>query len=203
MKPYLLLSQEDLFPSPLGMDWFTIAIFVGLIAIVLGMVALICYGFKQCPSDRVIVVYGIGSRRQSFRCVHGGRVFVWPFIQHHQFLDLTPIPIDAKLKDLKDKNNIPVNILSIYTIGISTAAGVMENAAERLLGLDLKQVRLLGQDIIFGQLRAVIATMDIEAINTDRDLLIEKISSGVEAELIKVGLRLINVIIQDVQFKTA
>jgi len=79
----------------------------------------------------------------------------------------------------------------------------MENAAERLLGLDLTQVRLLGQDIIFGQMRAVIATMDIEAINSDRDLLIEKIAAGVQIEFTKVGLRLINVNIQDVQFKIA
>ncbi len=203
MKPYLLLSQEDLSPSLPGIDWFTIAIFVGLIAFVLGMVAFIYYCFKQCPSDRVLVIFGMATGVQTFRCIHGGTTFVWPIIQHHQFLDLTPIPIDANLKDLTDKNNIPVNILSTYTICISTAAGGMVNAAERLLGLDLNQVRLLGQDIIFGQLRTVIATMDIEAINTDRDLLIEKIASGVEAELTKVGLRLINVIIQDVQFKTA
>ena len=79
----------------------------------------------------------------------------------------------------------------------------MENAAERLLGLDLTQIRRLGQDIIFGQLRAVIATIDIESINANRDLFIEKIAAGVEVELTKAGLRLINVNISDVQFKTA
>ena len=179
---------------------FLIVIFTITAASAIGAFIYSC--FKRCPSDRVLVIYGMRTGSQSFRCIHGGKTFVWPIIQHHQFLDLTPIPIDANLKDLKDKNNIPVNINSIYTIGISTAAGVMENAAERLLGIDLTQIRLLGQDIIFGQMRAVIATMDIEAINTDRDLLIEKIASGVGVELTKAGLRLINVNIQDVQFKT-
>ena len=47
-------------------------------------------------------------------------------------------------------------------------------------------------------MRVVIATMDIEAINSDRDQLIERIADGVEAELRKVGLRLINVNIQDI-----
>jgi len=180
---------------------FLIAILATAAASAIGAFIYSCC--KRCPSDRVLVINGMRTRPQGFRCIHGGTTFVWPFIQHHQFLDLTPIPIDAKLKDLKDKNNIPVNILSTYTIGISTAAGVMQNAAERLLGLDLTQIRLLGQEIIFGQLRTVIATMDIEAINTDRDLLIEKIASGVEVELTKAGLWLINVNIQDVQFKTA
>lgn len=182
---------------------FLIVIFTIVAASAIGVFIYSCY--KRCPSDRLLVIHGmmIGERNRPFRCIHGGKTFVWPFIQHHQFLDLTPIPIDARLNGLKDKNNIPVNVPSTYTIGISTSRGIMENAAERLLGLDLTQIRLLGQDIIFGQLRAVIATMGIEVINSDRDLLIEKIEAGVQIELSKVGLRLINVNVQDIQFKTA
>ena len=78
-------------------------------------------------------------------------------------------------------------------MGVSTEPGVMENAAERLLGLSIQSVSDQASDI-FGQMRVVIATMDIEAINADRDMLIEKITNGVEVELKKVGLRLINVI---------
>jgi flotillin len=84
------------------------------------------------------------------------------------------------------------------TIGISTKDGVMENAAERMLGLDLNQIRMLGQDIISGQMRVVVASMDIETLNSDRDLLIEKIVAEVEVELTKVGLRLININIQNI-----
>ena len=47
-------------------------------------------------------------------------------------------------------------------------------------------------------MRVVIATMNIEEINADRDKLIANIANGVEVELKKVGLRLINVNIQDV-----
>jgi flotillin len=83
-------------------------------------------------------------------------------------------------------------------VGISTEPGVMENAAERLLGLSLEEIRQLARDIIFGQMRVVIATMPIEEINTDRDKLISNISLGVEVELKKVGLRLINVNVQDI-----
>ena len=174
-----------------------------------------CY--KRCPSDRILVIHGMmirgrnhshsrGTRSMKkchFRCVHGGKTFVWPFIQRHQFLDLTPIPLATNLKDLKDKNSILVNMAVTFTIGISTNRDVMGNAAERLLGLDLPLIRLLGQDIILGKMRVLIAAMDIESINANRDLLIEKITDGVEIELNKVGLKLINVTIQDIHFKTA
>lgn len=155
--------------------------------------------YKRCPSDKILVIYGnVGGNNISARCSHGGAAFIWPIIQDFQYLDLTPIPIDIKLEGALSQQNIRVNTPSTFMVGISTEPGVMENAAERLLGLSLDEVRQLARDIIFGQMRVVIATMPIEEINTDRDKLIANISMGVEVELKKVGLRLINVNVQDI-----
>ena len=74
----------------------------------------------------------------------------------------------------------------------------MQNAAERLLGRNLTQIQELAKDIIFGQLRLVVATMDIEEINTDRDKFLAAVSNNVETELKKIGLRLINVNVTDI-----
>jgi len=74
----------------------------------------------------------------------------------------------------------------------------MQNAAERLLGLTHDAVQELAQEIIFGQLRLVVASMDIEEINSDRDQFLSHITHSVEAELKKVGLKLINVNITDI-----
>lgn len=170
-------------------------------AIVLFFVVMVAFTtrYKRCPSDRILVVYGkVGGRGVSARCHHGGAAFIWPVIQDYQFLDLTPIPIDIKLEGALSQQNIRVNTPSTFMVGISTEPGVMENAAERLLGLSLDEIRQLARDIIFGQMRVVIATMPIEAINADRDKLIANISIGVEVELKKVGLRLINVNVQDI-----
>jgi flotillin len=157
--------------------------------------------YKRCPSDKILVVYGkIASKgpAQSSRCIHGGATFVWPVIQDHAFLDLTPIPIEIKLEGALSLQNIRVNTPSTFTVGISTEPGVMQNAAERLLGQSMQSVQDLARDIIFGQMRVVIATMSIEDINADREQLIDNITKGVESELQKVGLRLINVNIQDI-----
>lgn len=156
--------------------------------------------YKRCPPDRILVVYGkIGKQGgQSANCYHGGGAFVWPVIQDHAFLDLTPIPIDIALQGALSQQNIRVNTPATFMVGISTEPGVTGNAAERLLGQSLAQIRELAKDIIFGQMRVVIATMPIEEINADRDKLIEYIFNGVEVELKKVGLRLINVNIQDI-----
>jgi flotillin len=74
----------------------------------------------------------------------------------------------------------------------------MNNAAERLLGLTKDLISNLAKDIIFGQLRLVVATMEIEEINSNRDLFLAAVSSNVEAELKKIGLKLINVNVTDI-----
>lgn len=177
-------------------------IFVGIAMLAVFALAFLIFivsRIRRCPSDKILVVYGkTGNREKSAECYHGGAAFVWPIIQDYQYLDLTPIPIDIELKGALSQQNIRVNTPSTFMVGISTESGVMENAAERLLGLSLQQVRDLARDIIFGQMRVVIATMPIEEINSDRDKMVGNISTGVEVELKKVGLRLINVNVQDI-----
>ena len=154
--------------------------------------------YKRCPSDRILVVYGKTGGGLSAKCIHGGASFIWPIIQDYEFLDLTPMSIEVNLTNALSKQNIRVNVPSRFTIGISTEPSVMQNAAERLLGLTLDSVKDLAQEIIFGQLRLVVASMDIEEINSDRDQFLSHITHSVEAELKKVGLKLINVNITDI-----
>jgi len=179
--------------------------FVILVAaiVVVFFVTLVSFArrYKRCPSDKILVVYGkiaAGQKGASSKCIHGGATFIWPIVQDYQFLDLTPIPIEIKLQGALSLQNIRVDTPSTFTVGISTEPGVMSNAAERLLGLTMKDVQDLARDIIFGQMRVVIATMRIEDINADREQLIDNITKGVESELQKVGLRLINVNIQHI-----
>jgi flotillin len=158
--------------------------------------------YKKCPSDKVLVIYGKTSATgtsRSARCIHGGAAFIWPVFQDYQFLDLTPISIEVNLTKALSKQNIRVDVPSRFTVGISTEPDIMPNAAERLLGLKLQDIQELAKDIIFGQLRLVIATMDIEEINTDRDKFLANVSKCVEAELKKIGLKLINVNVTDIR----
>ena len=192
MSATTLLSQ-----SAAGVDTPMIILLITILVVGLGMLIFFFSRYQKCPSDRILVIYGKTGPRQSSKCLHGGAAFIWPVIQAYEFLDLTPIPIDISLEGAPTKENIRINIPSTFTVGISTDPSVMSNAAERLLGLQLTQVRDLARDMIFGSMRYVISTMDIEAIN-DRDQFIEQIVDCVEGELRRVGLRLININIKDI-----
>ena len=160
--------------------------------------------YKRCPSDKIMVIYGKTGKNKSgsissARCVHGGASFIWPVFQDYAWLDLKPISIECNLTNALSKQNIRVDVPCRFTVGISTEADSMTNAAERLLGLSTDNIQNIATDILFGQLRLVIATMDIEEINADRDKFLAAVSQNVEAELRKIGLKLINVNVTDIR----
>lgn len=159
---------------------------------------LITSRYKRCPSNRVLVIYGKTSGGVASRCVHGGASFVWPLIQDCAWLSLEPMQIEIPLRGALSIENIRVNVPSVFTVAIGTTPDVMQNAAIRLLGLDSDEIKQQTADIIFGQLRQVIASMRIEDINRDRDKFLENILQSLEPELKKIGLVLINVNITDI-----
>ncbi|MCR5541817.1 MAG: flotillin family protein [Ruminococcus sp.] len=181
----------------------SIIIICVIVAVLFAALMAILSRYRKCPSDKVLVIYGkVGTDKngqaRSARCIHGGAAFIMPVIQSYEYMDLTPISINVDLKNALSKQNIRIDVPSRFTVGISTEPGIMQNAAERLLGLKLMEIQELAKDIIFGQLRLIIATMDIEEINSDRDKFLLAVSNNVEIELKKIGLKLINVNVTDI-----
>lgn len=175
-------------------------------AIAMGLGAMILFGiviffircYKRCPSNRVLVIYGKTGNKGAAVTIHGGAKFVMPVIQDYAYLSLEPIQIEVPLRGALSAENIRVNVPSVFTVAIDTRPEVLQNAAVRLLGLDSNQVRKQAEEIIFGQLRQVIASMAIEEINRDREKFLQHIQHSLEPELNKIGLQLINVNITDI-----
>ncbi|MGF1635191.1 MAG: flotillin family protein [Phycisphaerae bacterium] len=188
------VAQAD---SPGGFILVVLAVGVFVVA-VLGFLALVAARYKRCPSNRVLVIYGKGTGENSAKCVHGGAAFVVPVFQDFGWLSLEPLQIAIPLKDALSMENIRVSVPSVFTVAVGTEPAVMQNAAIRLLGLTNEEIQQQAQDIIFGQLRQVIASMKIEEINRDREAFLQNIQNSLEPELKKIGLTLINVNITDI-----
>lgn len=181
-----------------------ILVIAAVVAIsVLSLIIMLVKRYKRCPSDKLLVIYGktgkdSDGKVSAARVTHGGGAFVWPIIQDYAFLDLKPISLEVNLKNALSKQNIRIDVPSTFTVAISAEDGIRENAAEKLLGLTRQDISNLTQDIVFGQMRLVIATMDIEEINADRDIFLANIQKNLNEELQKIGLKLINVNITDI-----
>src|SRR5436190_8963406 len=190
-----VLAQSGL--STVDVPWPLVAA-VAAAVVLFGMLLFVAKRYKRCPSNRVLVIFGKTGGGNAAKCVHGGAAFVVPLIQDYAYLSLEPIQIEVPLKGALSIENIRVNVPSVFTVAIGTDGETMQNAAIRLLGLNTEDVKQQAADIIFGQLRQVIASRRIEDINRDRDKFLESIQKSLEPELKKIGLVLINVNITDV-----
>jgi flotillin len=171
----------------------TIIVAIAIIGCVMAFVSR----YRRCPSNKILVIYGKTSSGAA-KCIHGGAAFVWPLFQDFAYLDLEPFVVPIDLANALSLENIRVTVPTSVTAAISNTKGVMQNAAVRLLGLSRKEIEDQAQDIILGQMRAVIATMRIEEINQDRQAFLAKVNEAVSGELEKIGLYLINVNIRDI-----
>ncbi len=165
---------------------------------IIGCVMAFVSRYRRCPSNKILVIYGKTSSGAA-KCIHGGAAFVWPLFQDFAYLDLEPFVVPIDLKNALSQENIRVTVPTTVTAAISNTKGIMQNAAVRLLGLSRKEIEDQAQDIILGQMRAVIATMKIEEINQDRQAFLAKVNEAVSGELEKIGLYLINVNIRDIE----
>lgn len=191
-----VIAAGEFFTSGFGI---TLIVIVMLLALTFLMfVSLFAKQYKRCPSNRVLVIYGRTGRGGAARTIHGGAAFVMPLIQDYAYLSLEPVQIEVPLRGALSAENIRVNVPSVFTVAIDTRPEVMQNAAIRLLGLSAGEIRKQAEEMIFGQLRQVIASMHIEEINRDRDVFLKHVQHSLEPELSKIGLQLINVNITDI-----
>ncbi len=175
-----------------------IPIIIVPVLLLLFFVTILVRQYRRCPSNKVLVVYGKVKGQRAARCLHGGGTFILPLLQSYAYLSLEPTTIEIELTSALSKKNIRVNVPSTFTIGISTNPEIMNNAAERLLGLSDKEIASQARDIILGQMRLVIATLSIEEINQDREKFLDLVNKNVSTEINKIGLELINVNIRDI-----
>ncbi|HEY3323980.1 MAG TPA: SPFH domain-containing protein [Planctomycetota bacterium] len=189
------------FPTMLAAfdDWGSIGMLILFVVLAFFSIAIfVANRYKRCPSNRVMVIYGKVAGGNTAKCIHGGAAFVVPLLQDFAYLSLEPMQIEIPLKGALSIENIRVNVPSVFTVAIGTEPEIMQNAAIRLLGLMTNQITHQAQEIIFGQLRQVIASMRIEDINRDREAFLKHIQNSLEPELKKVGLVLINVNVTDI-----
>ena len=154
--------------------------------------------YQRCPANRILVIYG-KTGKGAAKCIHGGAAFVWPLFQAYAWLELEPFVVPIDLNNALSQENIRVTVPTTVTVAVSTEEGIMQNAAVRLLGQGIEEIKAQAQSVILGQMRQFMATMRIEEINRDRQAFMTKVNESLSVELEKIGLSVINVNIKDIE----
>ena len=187
---HLLLAQYNRSGDNAG-NQFMLILTISMAVIMLGMIIFFFSRYKKCPADKILVIYGKTGKGRSSKCMHGGAAFIWPFIQAYELLDLTPICLEINAKHkLIDGSTIKPPVKC--TVGISTDSGVMDNAAERLSGLDSEEITNLAKDIIESSINHVVDRTESISNNTNKVAFNEAIEARAQKELRVIGLRVIS-----------
>ncbi len=198
----------------------TTLIIVGVIVLIAIITIIgILSRYRKCKSDELLVVYGkTGSHKEKVneldakgnqvsreveiktaRVYHGGAAFVLPIIQGYEVMSMRPIQLNLTLKDALSAQNIRVTVPTTVTVAISQDPLIMQNAANRLLGVDDTDKESLISDIVYSQMRLIVASMEIEELNSNRDKFLTQARDNINTELNKLGLYLININISDIR----
>ena len=186
------------------MELSSIAILIGVIAFVLILSTVVVISrYVKCKPNEILIKYGrIGKGKdavKSAKIVHGKGTFVVPIVQGYATMSLEPIQMNLDFKGALSAENIRVDVPTNLTVAIDTEDAMMQTAAERLLGMDQRAIQNLVSEVIYGQMRIVIAKLTISEMNTDRDKFQQMISENVTNELKKYGLKLMNINIVNIQ----
>ena len=165
------------------MNYFIIAGVIALL-IILTVVGILTR-YKKCRSDEVLVVYGKTKGKSSAKCYHGGAAFVWPVIQGWAIMDMKPLSIVCNLDKALSSQKIEVSVPTKVTVAISEKPEIMQNAAVRLLGLSNDEKENQIKEVIWGQIRLVVADMTVEELISDREKFLGSCKTNISEELEK------------------
>jgi flotillin len=173
-------------------------IFLGISAI-LFVNAFLCI----CKPNEVVILSGMKRKSKDrqdvgYRVVSGGRAIRIPILETVKRMDVTTTPIRIEIKNAYSKGNIPLNIVAIANVKVSSKPEIVGNAIERFLDRDREEIIRVAKETLEGNLRGVVATMTPEQVNEDRLQFAESITSNVSQDLFKLGLEIDTLKIQNV-----
>ncbi|MDB4349127.1 SPFH domain-containing protein [bacterium] len=202
-----LLSEQ---PSPsvgfLSRDQNnTVAGGVGIVVVSLvGLTLLSRWMIRICRPNEMLVVTGSNSNQggqglKGYRVVaNGGWTFVKPVLETARRMDVTLLPVLVEVKNAYSNGGTPLNIQAIANVKVSTDPDVRNNAIERFLGRDPREIIQVAQENLEGNLRSVLAQLTPEEVNEDRLRFAEQIAKDVGDDLRRLGLQLDTLKIQSV-----
>ena len=156
-----------------------------------------------CPPNRVAVISGrkrtlSDGRTVGYRILKGGRTLRIPLIERVAWMDLNTIPLEVSVTNAYSRGAIPLNVMGIANVKVSSGEGLLENAAERFLHVDSAAIGKIAKETLEANLRGVLATLSPEEVNEDRLKFSQQLIDEADDDIKTLGLELDVLKIQNV-----
>jgi flotillin len=174
------------------MDLLTDNIAVVMILLIavamIGVAATFAKNRHNVAPNQVAIISGRGSHEKGYRIVTGGGFFLWPVLERIDFLFLNVMSFSVQVNDVPDKNGVLVDVTGVANVKIQSDAANLHLAIERFLGRQPAEIQAVAKENLEANLRAIVGTMTVEELNTDRNTLQTNVLKEAGTDLGKLGL---------------
>ncbi|MBV2154888.1 flotillin family protein [Kitasatospora sp. SUK 42] len=156
------------------------------------------FGYRVPAPDQAMLISGgkRGLAGAPFRVVTGHGTFVLPVFRKVRFLTLAMCEAEVA-ETCVTKQGIALTVRAVIAFKVGNDSESIVNAGQRFLS-DQEQMSVLTGRIFAGHLRAIIGSMTVEEIVTERQKLATEVLDTSKAEMAKIGLSVDSLQIQSI-----
>ncbi len=177
---------------------FVLAISPVSIGVIVGVVVLLfvlffAAGYVKAAPDTAIIISGLGKRK----ILIGKAGFRIPFFQRMDKLSLRVFQVDIKTDEaIPTSNFINMRVDGVANLKISSDPALLNLAAESILNMNENELIVQVQQVLQGNMREIIGTVDIKRLVQDRQGVAQSVKENVVPDMAKMGIEVVNFNIQ-------
>jgi flotillin len=170
-----------------------IAMAVILALVLLTALARFAKNYIKVPPNVVAIISGrkhklADGKVVGYRMVRGGAAFKWPLLEKVDYLSLNVFTIPLEIKRAYTLKGVPIFVKAVANVKIKGDDLSLGAAAERFLGMPPEQIQRVIFQTLEGHLRAILGTLTVEEVNSDRQSFAQKLTSEAAQDLERMGI---------------
>ena len=174
-------------------QFFIPLIVVGIVVALLVAMALFSRNYLKVPPNAVAVLSGrkrktADGKVVGYRVVNGGATFRFPLLEQADYLSLNVFTIPLEIKRAYTLKGVPISVKAVANVKIKSDDSSLRAAAERFLGMQPDQIQKVIFQTLEGHLRAILGTLTVEEVNSDRQSFAQKLTSEAAVDLERMGI---------------
>ena len=176
------------------MDEFTIVF--GVLILIALIIGCIVAAYVKAPPSTALIISGLKRTPRILIGQGGVRI---PLIERMDSLFLGQISVDIKTETSVPTNDyINVNVDAVAKVMVGRDAESIQLASRNFLNFTAAEIAKDLQDSLEGNMREIIGTLTLEAINTDRDSFSDQVVEKAAQDMKKLGIEILSCNIQNV-----
>lgn len=161
------------------------------------VVGIFMLGYVKAPPDKAFLISGLTKEPRIMIGKAGIRI---PFLERLDRLYLGQMTVDIKTDTYIPTNDfINVMVDAVAKIRISEDPQKMKLAARNFLNKTQDEIAADLTDSLQGNMREIIGTLSLRAINTDRDSFSDQVMEKASKDMEKLGIEILSCNIQNVE----